>query len=41
MNIKDLTDRELMEWFRIAVEMHDSRYIKALRKEMTRRNSDE
>lgn len=41
MNIKDLTDRELMEWYRIAVEMQDSKYINAIRKEMTRRNKDD
>jgi hypothetical protein len=37
MNIKDLTDKELMIWYRIAQEMQDGRYLKALKSEMNRR----
>jgi hypothetical protein len=38
---KDLTDKELMEWYWLAVEMHDGRYIKAIKAEMNRRCSEE
>lgn len=41
MKFADMNDKELMEWYRIAVEMQDSKYIKVIRKEMTRRNRDE
>ena len=37
MNIKDLTDKELMYWYQQAVELRDGRYIKALKAEMNRR----
>lgn len=38
MNIKDLTDKELMQWYQQAVELRDGKYIKALKAEMNRRN---
>lgn len=37
MNIKDLTDKELMQWYQQAVELRDGKYIKALKAEMNRR----
>lgn len=41
MKFADMNDKELMEWYRIAVEMRDGKYIKAIRAEMTRRNRDD
>ena len=41
MSIKDLTDKELMYYYRLAVEMRDGRYIKALKAEMSRRNRND
>lgn len=41
MNIKDLTDKELMQWYQQAVELRDGKYIKALKAEMNRRVREE
>ena len=38
---EDFTDTDLMIWLRIAQEMQDGKYIKAIKKEITRRNRDE
>lgn len=36
-DLKDYPDSELMYLLRIAIETHDGRYIKAIRKELDRR----
>ena len=37
MDIKEMTDKELMYWYRIAQEMRDGKDLKALKLEMNRR----
>lgn len=37
MNIKEMTDKELMYWYQQAVELWDIRYLKAIKAEMDRR----
>ena len=39
--MEDLTDTELMEWYRIAQELRDGRYLKAIKKEINRRCANE
>lgn len=38
--LETLSDKELMDWYYLAMEMHDGRYIKKLKQEMSRRNAE-
>lgn len=38
--LKKLSDKELMDWYYLAMEMQDGRYIKKLKQEMSRRNAE-
>lgn len=41
MKYKDMTDKELMIAFQMAIEMQDGRTIKAIKDEMSRRTREE
>lgn len=36
-----MTDNELMQWYWLALEMRDGKYLKAIKAEMNRRCSEE
>ena len=38
---EQMTDNELMQWYWLAQEMHDGRYLKAIKEEMNRRSREE
>jgi hypothetical protein len=38
MKLEDFTDKDLMKLYQSAVETRDSKYIKAIKAEMNRRN---
>lgn len=39
--LENLTDTELMNWYHLAKEMRDLKYLRAIKAEITRRNKDE